>query len=102
MYDAPNAYIVKQYSRLSKKFVKVGLDYAHIMMKWQMFKNRTIIFFGDWDGRKIIYEACKHNTVYWLNPEYSDNYFDCPPYVDTHHYQCRNEEDLIKLIKKMR
>jgi len=100
MYDAPNAYIVKRYNKLAKKFIDIGIEYASVMMEWSTFKNRTIIFFGDYDGRRIIRKASKHNTIYWFNPDrirsgYTKGYTG-------HHYQCRNEDDLIKLIKKMR
>ena len=101
MYDAPNAYIVKQYSKASKEFVDIGIDCASVLMEWEALKGRTIIFFGDWDGEKILCKASKDNTIYWFNPEYYVNSTRDKEYTGSH-YQCRNEDDLIRLIKKMR
>ena len=101
MYDAPNAYIVKQYSKASKEFVDIGIDCASVLMEWEALKGRTIIFFGDFDGHRILSKASKDNTIYWFNPEYyKDNHYT-KEYTGSH-YQCRNEDDLIRLIKKMR
>ena len=101
MYDAPNAYIVKQYSKASKEFVDIGIEYASILMEWEALKGRTIIFFGDWDGARILCKASKDTTIYWFNPEYYENSGYDKEYTGNH-YRCRNEDDLIKLIKKMR
>ena len=98
MYDAPNAFIVKRYSKSAKEFVNIGVEYASVLMEWSAFKNRTIIFFGDYDGRRILKKAAKHNTIYWFNP----NYYRRRDWYVQHHYKCSNEDDLIKLIKKMR
>jgi len=101
MYDAPNAYIVKQYSRVSKEFVDIGVEYASILMEWEALKRRTIIFFGDFDGRRILSKASKDNTIYWFNPDYYEDSTYAKEYTGSH-YRCRNEDDLIRLIKKMR
>ena len=101
MYDAPNAYIVKQYSKASKEFVDIGIDCASILMEWEALKGRTIIFFGDWDGTRILSKASKDNTIYWFNPEYYEGSRREREYTGNH-YQCKNEDDLIRLIKKMR
>ena len=101
MYDAPNAYIVKQYSKASKEFVDIGIDCASILMEWEALKGRTIIFFGDWDGERILCKASKDNTIYWFNPEYYEGSTRDKEYTGNH-YRCKNEDDLIRLIKKMR
>ena len=101
MYDAPNAFIVKKYDRVSKEFIDIGIEYAHALMEWDAFKGRTIIFFGDWDGKRILSKASKNNTIYWFNPEYYKDSSREREYTGSH-YRCRNEDDLIRLIKKMR
>ena len=101
MYDAPNAYIVKQYNKTSKEFIDIGVEYAPALMEWEAFKRRTIIFFGDYDGNSILNKASKYNTIYWFNPEYYKGSSYNKEYTGNH-YRCRDEDDLIRLIKKMR
>jgi len=101
MYDAPNAFIVKRYDKSLKKFIDIGVEHASTLMQWGTFRNRTIIFFGDYDGNRILAKSSKYNNIYWFNPEYYRNSRHDRGYTG-HHYLCRNEDDLIKLIKKMR
>jgi len=101
MYDAPNAFIVKRYDKSLKKFIDIGVEHASTLMQWGTFRNRTIIFFGDYDGNRILAKSSKYNNIYWFNPDYYRNSRHDRGYTG-HHYLCRNEDDLIKLIKKMR
>ena len=102
MYDAPNGHIVKEYNALDRKFIPIGKDKSTIFSKWEMFVNRTIIFFGDYDGRRIINEASKHNNIYWFNPVYTEHDYYHEDFVGNHIYKCKNEKDFMRLVRKIR
>jgi len=106
MYDAPNGFIVKEYDSRKSKFVRIGKDKSTVFSRWEMFENRTIIFFGDFDGTNIICEASKHNSIYWFNPvatTYISEYNDAiKNFIGKHMYQCKGEKDFMRLVRKIR
>ena len=69
MYDAPNAYITRKFCPVKKKFVEF-MDRDSLLKeniaKWKIFHNRHIIFFGDTDGWRIVYESMQNNKVHWF------------------------------------
>ena len=68
LYDAPNARLVHYYKSREKAFVKFLTkdDIINNVHKWSMFKNRTIIFFGDFDGFEIAINGTANNKVYYF------------------------------------
>ena len=103
MYDAPNARIVKEYDMHKNKFVSIPSEVGAVMSKWQLFKNRTIIFFGDYDGTNIVSDASKCNSVYWLNPDleryrsmHADKVFKGKLFA------CTSEKDFMRLVRKIK
>ena len=74
------------------------------------FYNRTIIFFGDFDGGASIVRLSKKAKVYWFSCEERYDDLDehdwCEGYTLKDfkgvYYKCYNEDDFIKLIKKIR
>jgi hypothetical protein len=74
------------------------------------FKNRTIIFFGDFDGGASLVKLSQIAKVYWFSCE--DRYYD----LDEHswcegyrlrdfrgkYFLCFNERDFLSLAKKIR
>ncbi|MAG27145.1 hypothetical protein CMI47_16535 [Candidatus Pacearchaeota archaeon] len=110
MYDAPNGYIVKAYNKKNNKFDTLPRNIFTVFSKWQMFKNRTIIFFGDYDGSNILIDSAKLNSVYWLNPMYNiirdDSHHDkiSDKFVKRGGkiFKCSNEKDFMNVVRKMR
>ena len=107
MYDAPNGFIVKEYDSKQKEFIPIPRDISNVFSEWQMFNGRTIIFFGDYDGHRIINKVVNHNNIYWFNPVYSE-YRDDRIYYKRfaggggNMYRCRNEKDFMNIVRKMR
>jgi len=68
LYDGPNARLVHIYKPREKSFVKflTAEDVFNNVHKWSLFKNRTIIFFGDSDGFHIALRNTVHNKVYYF------------------------------------
>ena len=68
LYDGPNARLVHIYKPREKSFVKflTAEDIYNNIHKWSLFKNRTIIFFGDSDGLSIAVKNTVHNKVYYF------------------------------------
>ena len=103
MYDAPNARLVKEYDMHKNKFVSIPSEVGAVMSKWQLFKNRTIIFFGDYDGTRIVAEASKCNSVYWLNPDlerYRSRHAD--KVFKGKLFTCTSEKDFMRLVRKIK
>ena len=103
MYDAPNARLVKEYDIHKNKFIPIPSGVGAVMSKWQLFKNRTIIFFGDYDGARIVSKASKCNSVYWLNPElvvfrslHAEKNFKGKL------FKCNSEKDFMRLVRKIK
>jgi len=75
LYDAPNARLVHMYSHKQQKFAKFLTieDIKKDVHSWSLFKNRTIIFFGDFDGAHIVFKNTIHNKVYYFTNELADS-----------------------------
>jgi len=74
MFNAPNARILYKYNIRKRKFVKCfsSDDVMNGADKWNYFKNRTILFFGDSDGVRIVAESTNNNNIHWFTPLRSD------------------------------
>jgi len=75
LYDGPNARLVHIYKPREKSFVTflTAEDIFNNVHEWSLFKNRTIIFFGDTDGLYTVLKNTVHNKVYYFytnNEEY--------------------------------
>ena len=70
MYNAPNARIMYKYNARKKEFVQCWTPEDIIVgaHKWTYFKNRTILFFGDSDGIRVVKYASLTNTIHWFTP----------------------------------
>ena len=71
LYDAPNARLVHIYNSKKKEFVEFLTveDVCNDVHRWSLFKNRTIIFFGDFDGFVTVAKNTIHNKVYYFCTE---------------------------------
>jgi len=71
LYDAPNARLVHMYDNKRKRFVEFLTvdDIKNDVHRWSMFKNRNIIFFGDFDGDRIAFANTLNNKVYYFCTE---------------------------------
>ena len=117
IYLAPNAYVThkmnsKSYEYepifdLSKdsSFIICGMDELH-----NFFKNRVILYFGDWDGEHMISKASQTNEIHWFNNDYayrtSYRFIDLIKEqqldFDGAAYGCSTREDLISITKTIR
>ena len=77
LYDAPNARLVNFYDSRKKSFIEflTEEDILNNVHRWSLFKNRTIIFFGDLDGLRVIMNSTLHNKIYYFLTE-DKYYFD--------------------------
>ena len=68
LYDAPNGRLVHIYSHKNKEFSKfiTMQDVMNNVHQWSLFKNRTILFFGDFDGWQTIMKGTANNKVYYF------------------------------------
>ena len=85
LYDGPNARLVHIYKPREKSFVKflTAEDIYNNIHKWSLFKNRTIIFFGDSDGLSIAVKNTVHNKVYYFYTHDEDSFqFDLKDHID--------------------
>jgi hypothetical protein len=75
LYDAPNARIVHMYSNRKKAFVEFFTieDILKDVHMWSLFKNRTIVFFGDFDGLHIVLGGTINNKVYYFCTQDTDD-----------------------------
>jgi len=75
LYDAPNARIVHMYNSRKKAFVKILAmeDIFRDVHMWSLFKNRTIVFFGDFDGLHIVLGGTINNKVYYYCTQGTDD-----------------------------
>ena len=113
IYLAPNARVTHKLNAKTREYEKVfdiNKDKNMIICRMDslhnFFHNRVILFFGDYDGKRMICEASKSNEVYWLNNDYEDE--------EEHEEWLRGEkfngtvfnvsskEDLINTIRKLR
>ena len=111
MYNAPNARITHRYDSKKREFTKCMRlnDLKNDAPRWAYFKNRVVMFFGDFDGKSIVLENTFRNKVYWFCTEGNndiqyelrhskgynkDNLIIFP--------RIRNSKDFIKAMKKIR
>ena len=75
LYDAPNARIVHMYNSRKKAFVEFLTmeDIFRDVHMWSLFKNRTIVFFGDFDGLHIVLGGTINNKVYYYCTQGTDD-----------------------------
>ena len=66
----------------------------------EYFHNRTIFFFGDNDGRRIIHKCSVNNKVYWFNRDHDIH--DISKDFKGTAYKCETREQLINIIKGIR
>ena len=71
LYDAPNARLVHMYSNKKKAFVEFLTveDILNSVHRWSLFKNRTIIFFGDFDGFDVVLGGTINNKIHFFCTE---------------------------------
>ena len=75
LYDAPNARIVHMYNSRIKalfKFLTMEDIFREVHL-WSLFKNRTIVFYGDFDGLHIVLEGTINNNVYYYCTQGTDD-----------------------------
>ena len=113
IYLAPNARITHKMNAKTREYEKVfdinkdenmiicGMDCLH-----NFFRNRVILFFGDYDGKRMICEASKSNEVYWLNNDYEGEEIHKEGLYGEKFYgtvfNVSSKEDLINTIRKLR
>lgn len=112
IYLAPNGYVTHKYNIRTgiydaifdkdndKNSILLGLDKLQ-----NFFKNRVILFFGDWDGTEYIEEASHHNELHWFHSEFRYDEQDDIPHLRRYNgaiYACKTREDLISTIKTIR
>ena len=112
IYLAPNAYVTHKYNIRTglydaifdkdndKNAILLELDKFH-----NFFKNRVVLFFGDWDGQQTILDASCHNEVHWFHSEFRYDEQDDIPHLRRYNgaiYACKTREDLISTIKTIR
>ena len=76
LYDGPNARLVHIYKPREKSFVTflTAEDIFNNVHEWSLFKNRTIIFFGDNDGLYTVLKNTVHNKVYYFYTRDEDDF----------------------------
>ena len=106
VYDAPNGRVIRKFNYKIKRFEEfLSKDEIHAgITGWDYIKNRTIIFFGDYDGYSVIGNNSKFNKIYWFNPDYGRS-----GYGKSYHknfdgtiFQCYDDKDFMKILKKLR
>ena len=110
MYNAPNARITHRYDKKQKDFT-VCMSFDDIINdahKWKYFKNRVIMFFGDFDGINTVLMNTFSNKVYWFCTEsesYIKDELDCHDYNSanlTIFPKVRNAKGFIDAMKIIR
>jgi len=113
IYLAPNARVTHKLNAKTREYEKVfdinkdknmivcGMGSLH-----NYFHNRVILFFGDYDGKRMICEASKSNEVYWLNNDYEgeeehEEWLRGEKFNGTV-FNVSSKEDLINTIRKLR
>ena len=113
IYLAPNARITHKMNAKTREYEKVfDINKDKDMLLFDMdalhnfFRNRVILFFGDYDGMRQICGASENNEVYWLNNDYEDKqYHDeflCGQKFHGTVFNVSSKEDLINTIRKLR
>lgn len=112
MYNAPNARITHRYDSKKNEFLMCMnmddvLNKAH---EWKYFKNRVIVFFGDFDGIRVVLNNTDKNKVYWfctesnrkINYELSHFSKSFKAHNLTIFENITNRQNFIKAMKKMK
>ncbi len=100
LYEAPNAGIRARKSRQGWKPVAER--------SWH-FSQRTLIFFGDFDGGDTVIRASRRNKLYWFCSETRYPDIRVHPWCSLtlesfrgRFFRCTTEEDFIPLLRKIR
>src|SRR3990167_8302134 len=123
VYTAPNADVEARLRLTERAIMMVPINYTNNKAYsndgrcslMNIIRNRTIIFFGDFDGWEIIKRCAQFNKLYFFNcAEYEE---DCLTYEQRenqrarwgldrfkgkHFFPCREEADFMQLAKKVR
>jgi len=105
IYLAPNARLSHIFNNKTMSYDKL-FDNANDVIAVQghhmhnYFNNRTIFFFGDYDGRSILADCSQHNKIYWFNRDYHKS--DSDKRFKGTEYRCSTRKQLINIIKGMR
>lgn len=144
IYAAPNARVNSTMNQKTGKFeklpakdmcdiIKLKVDDSSLeayIGHWKRWKNRVIVFFGDFDGATIICNASRHaKRIYWfcnVEEEYIEDEYAHESYVYLHSkspfssgydkgsemtvkeafagkfYSCMDKDDFMRLVKKIR
>jgi hypothetical protein len=115
LYDGTNARLVHIYKPREKSFVTfiTAEDIFNDVDKWSLFKNRTIIFFGDCDGFDVVLKNTLHNKIYYFYTGYQDDfeyelrhYVECGEACNTKNlkplYNINNVDSFMKACKKLK
>jgi len=110
VYLAPNAHITHKLNSKTGKYERVfdikkhrdmiicGMDSID-----KFFKNRIILFFGDYDGAFFLEKSSKINEIHWFNNDYSSEHQEDYAYEYCGSvYSCKTRQDLINIIRKLR
>jgi len=110
MYNAPNARITHRYDKKQKDFT-VCMSFDDIINdahRWKYFKNRVIMFFGDFDGTRVVLDNTYNNKVYWFcteSEDYIEDELNCRNYNSanlTVFPNVRNAKGFINAMKIIR
>ena len=100
LYDAPNAGLRAVRNREGWKPVPDT--------EWD-FSQRTIIFFGDFDGGDTVIKASRRNKIYWFCSETRYPSIRLHPWCSLpisafkgRYYPCTTDQDFIPLLRKVR
>jgi len=114
IFDASNGFSATQNKKIVEKEV-TNFEYCNFeYCNFEYFFNKTIIFFGDFDGGASLCELSKKANIYWFSCERRYEELDEHSWCrglylkkDFHsykarYYPCFNEKDFINLIKKIK
>jgi hypothetical protein len=100
LFDAPNA-------GMHARTVK-GIWRPMTETRWP-FKRRTVIFFGDFDGGDAVIRASRRNKLYWFCSETRYPDIRVHPWCSLsmksyrgRFFRCTQEEDFIRLLRRVR
>ena len=115
LYDGPNARLVHIYKPREKSFVTflTAEDIFNNVHEWSLFKNRTIIFFGDSDGFYTVLKNTVHNKVYYFYThdeeyfhanleDYKEDGRDCNTKNLKPIYNIKDVDSFMKACKKLK
>ena len=115
LYDGPNARLVHIYKPREKSFVTflTAEDIFNNVHEWSLFKNRTIIFFGDSDGLYTVLKNTVHNKVYYFYTSNEDDFrYGLEDYVEEGRdcntknlkpiYNIKDVDSFMKACKKLK